>query len=509
MLEDEKKASDMGHVEVHQVLRKDSIHVAGEGDKELLREDEFTDKEYHRLRWKVDLIIMPLLMILYGLQYADKTSLSRGVIFGLKEDTGLGDAEYPNLTTFFYMSYAVAQYPMAWVLQRFPIGRALGTCVIIWGGLVIALAGCNNYASLAVVRVLLGWFESVVTPGFAIFTASWYLRREQTLRQSMYYAMNSCFAMIFGVGIYYLALNAQRNGGLAAWRVINVFLGGLTIGMGIIFVIMGGGPDEVWWLSKREKRMAKARIVSNATGGGEQHPWRWEQVRECFRDPQWWFSVGFNLLGCVYNGALTTFDSLIYESFGFTNLEVILFSMPTYGLTFVMIITMGFLVYKWPRLRFPIALVSQTIVAFVLLFVGLANVGKWAKWAVFMWSLMDTIASFVMAWPIISVNVAGRTKKSFFGASSLVSYCIGNLVGAQIMRPNDAPRYTKGLTAAAVILIGNIVLTANWWWYYVRENRKRRAENEGMSDEEITKQSEINGLMDLTDRQNRQFLYLC
>jgi hypothetical protein len=94
--------------------------------------------------------------------------------------------------------------------------------------------------------------------------------------------------MIFGVGIYYLALNAQKNGGMAAWRVINVFLGGLTIGMGLIFLFIGGGPDEVWWLSKPEKRMAKARIVSNATGGGEQHPWRWEQVRECFRDPQWW-----------------------------------------------------------------------------------------------------------------------------------------------------------------------------------------------------------------------------
>jgi len=28
------------------------------------------------------------------------------------------------------------------------------------------------------------------------------------------------FAMIFGVGTYYIALEAQRKGGLAAWRVI-------------------------------------------------------------------------------------------------------------------------------------------------------------------------------------------------------------------------------------------------------------------------------------------------
>lgn len=296
---------------------------------------------------------------------------------------------------------------------------------------------------------------------------------------------------------------------MAAWRVINVFLGATTIGMGIIFLIFGGGPDEVWWLSKREKRMAKARIVSNATGGGEQHPWRWEQVRECFRDPQWWFAIGFNLFGCVYNGALTTFDSLIYESFGFNNLEVVLFSLPGYGLTFSLIITMALVVYHFPKTRFPIALFFQCVVAFVLLFVGLAEVGKWAKWAVFMWSTVDTIATFVMAWPVISINVAGRTKKSFFAGSSLISYCVGNLVGAQIMRPSDAPLYRRGLTAAACILIVNILLTASWWFYYVRENRKRAAADVNMSEAERIKQAEINGLMDLTDIQNRQFRYLC
>lgn len=40
-------------------------------------------------------------MILYGLQYSDKTSLSSGVVFGLKDDTGLTTQEFANLTSFF------------------------------------------------------------------------------------------------------------------------------------------------------------------------------------------------------------------------------------------------------------------------------------------------------------------------------------------------------------------------------------------------------------------------
>lgn len=88
------------------------------------------------------------------------------------------------------VAYAVAQYPMSWALQRFPLGRALAVCVILWGAMVMCLGAANNYAQLSALRFLLGWFESVVTPGFAIFTASWYLRKEQSLRQGLYYAMS-------------------------------------------------------------------------------------------------------------------------------------------------------------------------------------------------------------------------------------------------------------------------------------------------------------------------------
>jgi hypothetical protein len=38
--------------------------------------------------------------------------------------------------------------------------------------------------------------------------------------------------MVLGVGVYYIALNAEKKGGLAAWRVINLFLGAITVGMG-------------------------------------------------------------------------------------------------------------------------------------------------------------------------------------------------------------------------------------------------------------------------------------
>jgi len=64
------------------------------------------------------------------------------------------------------MAYGVAQIPMSWLIQRFPLGKAISTCIILWGAMVMILGACNNYAQLAAVRVLLGLFECVIIPGF-------------------------------------------------------------------------------------------------------------------------------------------------------------------------------------------------------------------------------------------------------------------------------------------------------------------------------------------------------
>lgn len=181
-------------------------------------------------------------------------------------------------------------------------------------------------------RSLLGCFIAATIPGFAILTSSWFLRGEQTLRQGLYYQMSAShcvfvapltttpdttMAIVFGIGNYALAKRQQDRGGLSGWRAINLFIGGVTLFMGLVSLLVLGTPDEVWWLSKREKRIAKARVASNATGGGEQHPWRWAQVAECFRDPTFYMGLLANILFTVPNGAVVSFITVLLTGFGF------------------------------------------------------------------------------------------------------------------------------------------------------------------------------------------------
>lgn len=71
--------------------------------------------------------------------------------------------QYSWTASIFYIGYLVAQIPANWLLGRFKAGRVLGISCVIWGGMVLAMLGCKNYASAMVVRFLLGVFEAAVT----------------------------------------------------------------------------------------------------------------------------------------------------------------------------------------------------------------------------------------------------------------------------------------------------------------------------------------------------------
>ncbi|WWC95248.1 hypothetical protein V866_002107 [Kwoniella sp. B9012] len=504
----EEEHKDLTTTSVHPELTKDD--KLDKAENVILAESEYTEEQYKKLRRKFDFILMPIMMLVYGLQFSDKVSLSSGVIFGLLPDTGMNQSQYSLLTVFFYVAYLVGQFPMNYALQRWPIGKGLGCTIVAWGIAVLGMGFCNNYGQLSATRVLLGWFEAPITTGFLLIISSWYKREESTLRSSCFFAMNTFLGNLFNIIIYALAKTAQENGGPSGWRVINWFLGGLTVFSGFLVLAFIGTPQEVWWLNKEQKRMAHARIVSNATGGAEQRPWNWSQFRECFRDPQLYFIILFGLSAQIPNGVLTTFSTLIYKSFGFTPLETILYSLPGGYLGFVVVIISAIIVNKFPKARFPIAILWSSVGVIIYLYIGVGNGGNWQKWAAYMWSTAPTVPSFLI-WPMITLNAAGRTKKTVFGAITFVIYCVGNMVGSQIVRPSDAPRYLKSLTACSVVLMVKTATIGGWWLYYVRENRRRDAQQqaESIAEEERLHLNKIAGETDQTDRQNPHFRYLC
>jgi sugar phosphate permease len=86
--------------------------------------------EAKRVLRKIDMRIVPILFVVYLLQYLDKNSLNFAAAYGFQKGTHLHKQQYSWLSSIFYFGYMFAQFPAGWLLQKLPIGKFLGTTTI-------------------------------------------------------------------------------------------------------------------------------------------------------------------------------------------------------------------------------------------------------------------------------------------------------------------------------------------------------------------------------------------
>jgi len=93
-------------------------------------ESDYTHAERRRFLLHVDMVLMPLMFISYGLQYMDKALLSNATQFGIIKDLSLyqvsivdgkatnDSSRYSYVTLIFYWGYAVGCKPVNKIPSR-------------------------------------------------------------------------------------------------------------------------------------------------------------------------------------------------------------------------------------------------------------------------------------------------------------------------------------------------------------------------------------------------------
>ncbi|KAI9148828.1 transporter [Paramyrothecium foliicola] len=475
---------------------------------------DYSDEAYRKLLWKIDLWLLPLMWVCYGTQQTDKTSLSVQAVFGIREDTNLVGDQFNWLSTIFYLSYMVCEFPGNWLIQKSHTGKFLSVVMVLWGVIVLCIAFAKNFTHLMVLRAIQGALECTISPTFLLLTGSWYTSKEHTLRSVIWGTSNAGMNIIAGLIMYGIGLHAQKNpDGIAAWKGISFFLGALTITCGILVWFILGTPREVRWLSEREKEAAIARVMSNKTGSDQKKrsEFRWGQAWATFKDPQTYFFFFVAIINALPNGANTTFSKLIWQSFGFTSLDTLLKgSTPYYSVSICWFLLVGYVTLRKPNLRFLMMMFSLVPAFTGMLALSLLPTDqmKWTRWGMYIMQVTGTLPG-LMIWTFLPSNVAGRTKKTVTSTVLFVAYCVGNAVGAQIMQPSDAPKYTRGIAACGILYGVEFCSMALWRFYYIWENRRRAKviREQGISEEESERLGKINAEADMTDRENIHFKY--
>lgn len=155
-----------------------------------------------RILRRIDIALLPLMLIVYFLHALDKATLSYASIFGLIDDTGLEGDQFSWLGSIVFLAQLVFQLPVALALVKLPIGKFTSVMVLGWGLTLTCMTKAHDFSSLLVARFFLGAFEASIGPSFLAITQMWWRRREQTLRVGSWYCMNG-LTWVFGSLITY------------------------------------------------------------------------------------------------------------------------------------------------------------------------------------------------------------------------------------------------------------------------------------------------------------------
>ena len=80
---------------------------------------EYRQKVEAKLRRKIDTRILPLIVLIYLLNYLDRNSITQARLYGLQKDTGVKGAQYQTAISIFSAGYILMQLPSTVLMTKF------------------------------------------------------------------------------------------------------------------------------------------------------------------------------------------------------------------------------------------------------------------------------------------------------------------------------------------------------------------------------------------------------
>ncbi|KAB2574374.1 Allantoate permease [Lasiodiplodia theobromae] len=465
--------------------------------------------EEKKLVRKVDWIMIPMLFLTATLGAVDKVSLSTAAIYGLRTDTHLVGQQYSWLGSILSLGALAGMFPASYLIHRLPSAKFLCACSLGWSTMALLMAACHNWSSLMALRFLMGCFEAIIVPGISLIIAAFYKKEEQPPRNALVFAAAS--SVINGFLSWAIG---HINGALAIWRYLFLIIGefhagrcctttdvagSITFAWSVfVMVVLPANPMEAIFLTKEEKYHLVKRVAANKTGVASKE-WKWDQVKEAFVDPKTWIIFFFNIAINIPNGGLTTFNSIIIANLGFSSVEASLLSMPTGVMSTISAFVFSYAGAKWANRRCLV-----TVAACIVPIIGTAvvyavprdNIGGQM---VGIYLLYTYFGPYVVGIGLAQANTAGNTKKTVVFAILYIGYAVGNLIGPQTFRADQAPAYTGGVVAMIVCYCVCIGLICAYWALCASQNKRAEAM---AANEEI-----LEVLLDQTDFEQKGFKY--
>ncbi|KAH8890617.1 retrograde regulation protein 2 [Thozetella sp. PMI_491] len=423
-----------------------------------------------RLVLKQDLLIIPLLALIYLVTFLDRNSYGNARLLGLQKQLKFTDAQYSQCAQLFFVGYVIFMLPANIILRSFPPYLIVGGAIVAFGTFLCCMAAATNYGTVLGLRMLIGVGQSFVQ-GIGMYSSLWYTRTELATRGAIYFSTATLSGAFSGLIAYAIGKNLTLEAtGRSPWQWLCIIEGVIAIGFGLIVIaLLPPFPDRMkngknWLFSREEIELA---IQRTSTFNTRDSKLSWRQVWVALKDPKAW---AFSFINSGFAQAVSTvgiFLPTFIASFGYTDIDAQLFSVIPYAVAFVTLPTLAFVSDKI-NVKAPFILVAQTLccIGYIMLLTVTSTV---AQMVAVCFVAGGMYAGVVLSVVWLGINTAGFTKRGTTWAMSEIISQLFSIMGTSIYGSS----HVKGHSVVLAFLVFAMLLVLVMLAWMRRANKKR------------------------------------
>ncbi|KAL8685670.1 MAG: hypothetical protein Q9218_007619 [Villophora microphyllina] len=439
--------------------------------------DEFTGVNEKALLRKLDRKLLPAVTVLYLLSFLDRSNVANARVEGMVNDLHMTGNEYLTGLTLYFIGYVLFEIPCNIVLKLTSPKIWLPTLTLVWGVVATLIGVCSSMSGFFAVRFFLGVAESGLFPGVVYYLSMWYRREERQYRISLFFSAASLAGAFGGILAWGIA-HMNGVGGYGGWRWIFILEGLLTIIVSTsAYYFIANYPATAKFLSDDERATIHFRLKANSDATRNE-AFTWANVKQAFGDPKvWLYSLGFHTMSLpLYT--LSLFLPTIIKELGFTAAQAQLLTVPPYAVATVLTVIVAVASEKLKlRAAFIMSTSSLAAIGYIILLSAKKPGVSYAGTVLAAAGIYPSTA-VVLSWP--ANNVSGQTKRATANAMQISIGNLGAVLGTQLYRSTDGPRFFVGHGFALGYLVANIIVVGTTWFILKKENKSRdRGERDG------------------------------
>ncbi|OAL23908.1 hypothetical protein AYO20_10820 [Fonsecaea nubica] len=437
------------------------------------------------LLWKLDLIILPVLAMIYFTNSLDRANLGNAKTDGIEKDLHFGANQYSLVLTLFYIPYGLLNIPTTILAKRFSPANVIPILMFGWGAVSLGAAAAKNFGGIATTRILLGVAEAGFFPSAIYYLSMFYTRHEIAKRISLFYMMGfvaNAFSGLIAYSVFQWhkklhVRDASQSSGrpltlMQNWQYLFIIEGSLTVFLSLVaFTILPRSLTASRYFSQEEKDYGRLRLQREFEI--EPIKFSWSAALKPLLNWHTWMFGAMSLCYGVAAATLSNFLPTLIKRLKPDTVQANLFTIAPNlnGAVWIVVVC-------WISDRFQARGIWSvlTMGTSMIGFICLGSVDLVHKTGVgYFFTFLLTFGTFtpavlVPAWA--TSNITSNSARATTLGLLVGLQNIAGIISSYAFRSQDAPVYRPALIVSGCFQ-GGMLLTASFaWFYYRRVNRQ-------------------------------------